>query len=194
MPTDPCYVFHVMNAFDHGPAVVLDVCRYDRTFDTQAGELIGSVLPTLERWRVDPVVGTVERTPLDDRAVEFPRVDDTLAGRPYRYGYCAETGRADGADTFDALVRYDLQRDEAVRWDPGPGMSPGEPVFVRDADGRADDEGWVLSVVYNAARDASDVVVLDASSFGGEPEAVVHLPSRVPFGFHGSWVPAASYR
>ena len=192
--TDPCYVFHVMNAFDHGPAVVLDVCRYDRTFDTQAGELIGSVLPTLERWRVDPVVGTVERTPLDDRAVEFPRVDDTLAGRPYRYGYCAETGRADGADTFDALVRYDLQRDEAVRWDPGPGMSPGEPVFVRDADGRADDEGWVLSVVYNAARDASDVVVLDASSFGGEPEAVVHLPSRVPFGFHGSWVPAASYR
>ena len=190
---DPCYAFHVMNAFDDGPAVVLDVCRYDRTFDTGPGELIGSDLPTLERWRVDPAAGTVETVRLDDRAVEFPRVDDTLAGRPYRYGYCTETGRVGGLDTYDALVRYDLQRDMAARWDPGPGRSPGEPIFVRDPDGRADDEGWVLSVVYDAGRDASDVVILDASSFGGDPEAVIHLPARVPFGFHGSWIPAARY-
>lgn len=191
---DPCYVFHVMNAFDDGPAVVLDVCRYDRTFDTGEGEAIGSVLPVLERWRVDPTAGSFERTLLDDRAAEFPRVDDVLVGRPYRYGYCAETGREDGADSFDALLRYDLVRDEALRWDPGPGLSPGEPIFVRDPDGRADDEGWVLCVVYDASRDASDVVVLDGSSFGGKPEAVVHLPCRVPFGFHGSWIPAARFR
>ncbi len=199
--TDPCYVFHVVNAFDDGPAVVLDVCRYDRMFDTGDGGLIGSGLATLERWRVDPVAGTLDATPLDDRTVELPRVDDTLAGRAYRYAYCVETGReggpggSGGADTFEALVRYDLRRDLAARWCPGPGMSPGEPVFVRDPDGRADDEGWVLSVVYDAARDASDVVVLDASSFDRRaPEAVVHLPCRVPFGFHGSWVPAAAYR
>jgi carotenoid cleavage dioxygenase-like enzyme len=191
---DPCYVFHVMNAFDDGPAVVLDVCRYDRTFDTDEGEAIGSALPVLERWRVDPYAGSLERSLIDDRAAEFPRVDDALVGRPYRYGYCVETGRKDGADTFDALLRYDLARDEALRFDPGPGMAPGEPIFVRDPDGRADDEGYVLCVVYDASRDASDVVVLDASSFGGKPEAVVHLPSRVPFGFHGSWIPAARYR
>lgn len=185
--TDPCYAFHVMNAFDDGPAVVLDVCRYERTFDPD----IDATLPTLERWRVDPLEGTVETTQLDDRSVELPRIDDTLAGRPYRYGYCTEL-RHPGS--FDALVRYDLVRDEAVQWDPGPGQSPGEPIFVRDPDGRADDEGWVLSVVYDAGRDASDLVVLDASSFGKDPEAVIHLPSRVPFGFHGSWVPASQYR
>jgi carotenoid cleavage dioxygenase len=191
---DPCYAFHVMNAFDDGPAVVLDVCRYERMFDTAEGDLIGSVLPTLERWRVDPTRGTVETTQLDDRTVELPRIDDTLAGRPYRYGYCTEISREGGSDSFDALVQYDLRRDTAERWVPGPELSPGEPVFVRDPDGRADDEGWVLSVVYDAGRDASDVVVLDASSFGGAPEAVIHLPSRVPFGFHGSWIPAPRYR
>jgi carotenoid cleavage dioxygenase len=191
---DPAYVFHVMNAFDDGTAVVLDVCTYDKVLDTGEGGLLGSTLPSLERWRVDPVAGRVEVTVLDDRTVEFPRIDDTLAGRPYRYGYCTELRRDGGTDSFDALVRYDLQRDEAIHWSPGPGRSPGEPVFVRAPDGRSDDEGWVLSVVYDAGRDASDIVILDASSFKGTPEAVIHLPVRVPYGFHGSWVPADRYR
>ena len=51
---------------------------------------------------------------------------------------------------------------------------------MRAADGRAEDEGWVLSVVYDAARDASDLVILDATSFAGPPVATVHLPARVP--------------
>ncbi len=191
---DPRYAFHVVNAFDDGPDVVLDVCRYPTMFDTAPGGLLSTTLPSLERWQVDPGARTVTITALDDRHVEFPRIDDTLAGRPYRYAYCTELSRQGGQDSFDALVRYDLARDEAVRWDPGPSRFPGEPVFVRDPDGRADDEGWVLCVVYDATTDASDVVVLDASWFGGAPEAVVHLPARVPFGFHGSWVPAPLYR
>ncbi len=191
---DPCYVFHVMNAFDDGSVVVLDVLRYDQMFDLGRGGLLGSALPTLERWRVDPVAKIMTSTPLDDLTVEFPRIDDALAGRPYRYGYCTALRRVEGADTFTGLVRYDLVRDEARHWDPGDAQAPSEPIFVRDPDGRADDEGWVLSVVYDPGRDASDVVVLDASSFGKDPEAVIHLPARVPFGFHGSWVPAARYR
>ena len=51
---------------------------------------------------------------------------------------------------------------------------------MRAADGRGEDEGWVLSVVYDAARDASDLVILDATSFAGPPVATVHLPARVP--------------
>jgi carotenoid cleavage dioxygenase len=192
--TDPCYVFHIMNAFDEGPSVVLDVCRYDEMFDIGVGGPLGSSLARLERWRIEPGATRVVRTEVDDRSVEFPRVDGAVAGRPYRYGYCVENGRTDGVDTYDALIRYDRVRDESRRWDPGPGRSPGEPVFVRDPDGRSDDEGWLLSVVHDAASDRSDVVILDASSFRGEPDAVVHLPARVPFGFHGSWVPAATYR
>jgi len=50
----------------------------------------------------------------------------------------------------------------------------------------------VLSYVYDAARDTSDLVILDAARFDGRPQAVVELPQRVPAGFHGSWVPAGS--
>jgi len=65
-------------------------------------------------------------------------------------------------------------------------------VFVRASDGNGEDEGWVLSVVYDAARGASDLVILDATSFAGPPVATVHLPVRVPYGFHGSWIPSST--
>jgi carotenoid cleavage dioxygenase len=44
------------------------------------------------------------------------------------------------------------------------------------------------SYVYDANRDRSDVVILDACDFGGDPVATV----RVPYGFHGGWVPDGS--
>ena len=40
----------------------------------------------------------------------------------------------------------------------------------------------------DAASDASQLHVIDAEDFAGDAVAVVELPQRVPFGFHGSWL------
>jgi carotenoid cleavage dioxygenase len=61
-------------------------------------------------------------------------------------------------------------------------------VFVAASESAGEDEGWVLSVVYDEGRDGSDLVVLDGCDFSGAEVARVRLPQRVPFGFHGSWV------
>ncbi len=189
---DPSYVFHVANAFDDGDRTVLDVVRYDSVFDTAPGEVLSRSLPSLHRWTVDPTAGRVREERLDDLPVEFPRIDPAVAGLPHRYCYAVRAGDVVEEPSFEGLVKYDLTRDESVRFDPGPGRHPGEPVFVRAADGAAEDEGWVLSMVFDAARGASDLVILDATSFAGPPVATVHLPARVPFGFHGSWIPSDS--
>jgi carotenoid cleavage dioxygenase len=187
--TDPCYVFHVLNAFDDGRSVVMDVVRYDSAFDTLPGETIAASQPVLARWTIDPTAGRIGETLLDDIPVEFPRIDDSVAGRAHRFGYCLQLT---AADEPGGLVKYDLARDESERFDPGEHRQAGEPVFVRGADGNGEDEGWILSVVFDATRGASDLVILDATSFSGPPVATVHLPVRVPFGFHGSWVPATA--
>ncbi len=186
---DPVYVFHVLNCYDDGDRVVLDVVRYDSVFDTAPGDALSLCTSTLARWTVDLAANRVVEERLDDTPIEFPRLGDEVAGLPYRYGYCTWLGDRPAEPSFRGLVKYDLVRDESVRFDPGEHCSPGEPVFVKAADGRGEDEGWVLSVVYDASRDASELVVLDATSFAGPPVATVHLPARVPFGFHGSWVP-----
>jgi carotenoid cleavage dioxygenase len=189
---DPLYVFHVLNAYDDGDTVVMDVVRYDRALDTDPGGAFASGPPALARWRLDLATSRVSEQRLDDTPVEFPRIDAAVAGHPHRYGYCTRLGDSPEHPEQLGLVKYDLVRDEATRFEPGDHRSPGEPVFVRAADGRGEDEGWILTVVYDAARDASDLVILDATSFAGPPVAIVHLPARVPFGFHGSWVPTDS--
>ena len=63
-----------------------------------------------------------------------------------------------------------------------------EFVFVESHPAAGPDEGYALGYVYDSARDASDLVILDATRPEAKPVAVVHLPRRVPHGFHGSWI------
>jgi carotenoid cleavage dioxygenase len=63
-----------------------------------------------------------------------------------------------------------------------------EPVFVPRSPDAGEDDGWILAYVYDRSTDRSDVVVIEAGDFAAAPVATVHLPRRVPFGFHGNWV------
>ncbi len=196
--TEACYVFHPLNAYAADDEIVLDVARYPHLRfmtpreerETQFEE---NSAAKLHRWRLALRTGTVRSDPLDDRAVEFPRADERRLGRPHRYGYLAATGpegAADGMPVFTALHKYDLVRGRCDVRAFGPGNGAGEPLFIpRHADA-AEDDGWVVTVVYDQARDASDFVVLDARDIAGEPVATVRLPHRVPYGFHGNWVSA----
>lgn len=182
----PCYVFHVMNAFDDGEDVVLDVCRYEHMFAGDRHGIAGAD-PLLERWRLSPDAG-LDRQQVSERPAEFPRVDDRVAGRPHRFGFLNSVSARDGVRPA-GLRKVDLSTGVEVEHQVGEGRAAGEGVFVPDSPGAGEDEGWVLSVVYDAARDGSDLIVLDTSDFAAPPVATVRLPRRVPFGFHGSWVP-----
>jgi carotenoid cleavage dioxygenase len=72
--------------------------------------------------------------------------------------------------------------------DFGPSRHPGEPVFVPAAGSQADDEGYVITYVYDDATNTSDLVILDASRLAAKPIATVKIPRRIPYGFHGSWM------
>jgi carotenoid cleavage dioxygenase len=183
---EECYVFHPLNAFDTPDGkVVVDLVRWPRMFDR---EVLGPVEgPTrLERWTIDPAAGKVLEETLDDRSVEFPRHDERILGRPHRYGYAASV-----VPPFDhgSGLKYDLATGASEVHDFGPGREGGELVFVPRHDGAAEDDGWLVTLVYDKAEDRSDLVVLAAQDFAGDPVATVHLPARVPFGFHGNWVP-----
>jgi carotenoid cleavage dioxygenase len=182
---DLCYVFHPLNAYDLPDGrVVLDVVRHPKMF---ASDLRGpnEGEPTLERWTVDPAAGKVLEERIDDRGQEFPRVDERLVGLPHRYGYAAALGV--DAEQWP-LLKHDLQRGTTQEHDFGAGRVPGEGVFVPRGPDADEDDGWVMSIVYDGTSDSSELVILDAQDFGAAPVAHVHLPQRVPFGFHGNWV------
>ncbi len=177
-----CFVFHVMNAFDDGDAVVMDVVRHPRVFDKNGP---GEGEPRLVRWRLDAAAGRLSETVLEERGCEFPRFNTAYAGRAYRYGYTTSVGEG---DRTGPAYKHDIIAGRTEKHDYGTGRVTLEPVFVPRRGASAEDDGWVMSYVYDATRDASDVVILDARNFSGKPVATVTLPVRVPFGFHGNWV------
>ena len=161
--------------------------------------LIGGGLPVLERWRITG--DKLERTQMDERLVEYVTSDPLCEGRPFRYGYGVEMATnwdrsVDREVDHLGLLRFDMARDEVTTWRPGQYKTASEPLFVRAEDGRSDDEGWLLTVVYDAVRGASDIYVLDASSLGRRPQAIIHLPegAALPFRSHGTWISADRYR
>ena len=178
----PCYVFHPLNAFEDDGRIVLDVARYDHLW-RGGPETFTSAF--LHRWTIDPRVGSVGEQRLDDRAIEFPRADERRTGRRHRFGY-AVSNLAGVGELPMHLLKYDLDTGATVTHDFGAGRMPAEGVFVPAGNG--EDEGYVLAYVYDAARDASDLVILDAARFAAAPLATIHLPQRVPFGFHGNWI------
>jgi carotenoid cleavage dioxygenase len=67
----------------------------------------------------------------------------------------------------------------------------GEPVFVPRCGAASEDNGWVMSVWYDPSVNSSELVIQAADNFAGRPIARVKAPHRLPFGFHGNWVPGA---
>ncbi len=137
---DPCLVTHVLGAHEDdtpghgdagGGAVVLYVCRYDVPEKGQPVDLSASVvgprrhrldaiaggLAVLERWRVSGE--TMERTQVDDRHLEYPRIDARCEGAPFRYGYGVEIAW-DPSGQGGAPVGL-LQFDLGARRRPRPG-------------------------------------------------------------------------
>ena len=185
---EPFFVFHHVNAYERKGKVVLDVCAYPDASIMGALYLKrlrrGRKVPRagLRRIEVDPARRRATQRDLVEPNFELPRVDyDTANGRPYRYAFGVGL-RGPNSRFVDQLVKADVRRGEALTWHD-PGTFPGEPIFVRRPGGRRDDDGVVLSVLLDAGRRSSALVVLDAGTM--EEVARASVPHHIPFGFHG---------
>ncbi|WP_255278138.1 carotenoid oxygenase family protein [Actinomadura madurae] len=175
--------------------IVLDAARYrPENFTALWTHIGGTAHPSvaaarsdtarLHRWTLDPATGRAAEEQLDDRGVEFPTLDDARTGLANRYLYMVAGDRTTASKE---IVKYDLRGGSSAAHVCEGATHVGEAVFVPAPDARAEDEGWMLSVV--TGDTASELRVLDAADLSHV--ASVHLPRRVPAGFHGSWIPDA---
>jgi 8'-apo-carotenoid 13,14-cleaving dioxygenase len=191
---EPCYAYHPCNAYETADGkVIMDVCAHDSmATDTQGPS---SSKTPLERWTIDAVARKVARAVIDADNQEFPRPDERLLGKPYRYAYTmALPGGAPGevaahAFSSNRLFKHDLEKGTREVHEFGPDHFPGEFVFIPKSATAAEDDGWLMGYVVDATHETTQLVILDARNFSGAPQAVVDIPHRIPPGFHGNWVP-----
>jgi carotenoid cleavage dioxygenase len=180
---EPGFFGHTANAYEREGRLMVDGIRY-------VPSPHGEPPPHFHRWEIDLVSGRTREETLDDRLLEFPRVDERRIGLPSRYTYLIEVLTKEGEPTGAALHRHDGASGVSQASGLRPSEMAGECVMVPAGADAAEDEGWLLMISYDRDRDGSDLVVLDARAFDQAPVARIQLPRRVPYGFHGSWIPS----
>ncbi|MDP3275663.1 MAG: carotenoid oxygenase family protein [Deltaproteobacteria bacterium] len=195
-----CYAFHILNAYEDGDNIVIEGCRMAKiSMDFGVdGEESASHPGRLHRWTLERTTGKVTELPLDDIGSDFPKINERYTGRKHQFGYCARvpdpSNKRQLDQLSDAWIKYDLAAGTSTTHVHGPDTYAGEGVFVPRAGATAEDDGWVIGFVHNRATQVSELHVVDAQRFDQPPVARVVCKRRVPYGFHGTWVPSAAIK
>lgn len=197
-----CFVFHHANAFELGDEIVVDSICYDSfpglDGDTDYREVDFAQLPPGQLWRIriNKTSQEVTTTQLDPRCCEFPCLHPDYVGQPYRYLYTAAAHHPTGNAPLQGILRLDLHTQAQDFWSNAPRGFVTEPVFIPDStrvkpedpDSR-ETAGWLLVLTYEASRQKSDLVILDAANLSQGPVARLHLKHPIPYGLHGTFTP-----
>ena len=193
---EPCYIYHVVNAWEEGDSIVMVGCRcIDPTpevdpADGAMGRMLANLrlTATLHRWRFDLSTGQTHEEPLDDLAAEFPVIDTRRMGRPNRFSYHVTTPKRTTLQ-FEGVAKYDLSDGSRTMRSFGGGVLGSEVAFAPRIGATEEDDGYLLTFVDDRRHDRSELWIVDARALGDGPVARVEIPQRVHLGFHACWVP-----
>jgi carotenoid cleavage dioxygenase-like enzyme len=190
--TGAYFGFHHVNAYEvEGGDVVAEISVFPDSGIVEdlylerlrAGKPIAK--PELRRFRISPGKGTVASERLVEEGLDLPRINyGRCSERPHRYVWGVGTGES---GWLDRIVRADVEQRTTSVWSR-PGCYPGEPVFVAAPGAEAEDDGVLLTVVFDSTSGGSHLLVLDASDLSEVARA--EAPHHIPFGFHGQFAPA----
>ena len=187
------YVVHFFNAFDDGNMVEI----YGPAFDEMPGGLqfdnpVQTQEPIPTHWSIDLASGTVKHEQFDDRSGEFPRINDDYAAHKNRFMYNSRARDWEFGFNFNGVIKYDIESGKTQEFYYDDSQVSGEHVFAPDPGGKAEDDGWLMTVVSDRGTEQSELVILDARALADGPVARIQMPRRVPIGFHANWLPDGS--
>jgi all-trans-8'-apo-beta-carotenal 15,15'-oxygenase len=198
------FVFHHANAYETETGLVVDSVCYENIPQLETGtdflEVDFDSLKPGELWRftVDAASGNVTPQLKLPRCCEFPSIHPALVGKPYQFAYLGAAHTIDGKNSpLQGVSKVDVATGEETLWSAAPDGFGAEPLFIPrsrpDANGcyttveGAEDDGWVVMMVYDGAKDKSAIVILDAMTM--TQVARLNLKHHVPYGLHGTFTP-----
>jgi all-trans-8'-apo-beta-carotenal 15,15'-oxygenase len=195
LETQSGFVFHHANAFEQDDEVWIDSICYE-TFpevkpQSNFREVDFDALKPGQLWRFHLHLKdqTVSRELIEARCCEFPSIHQERVGRPYRYLYLGAADAATGNAPLQAILKLDLESGKRQLWSAAPRGFISEPIFVPRPNASLEDDGWVLTLIYDGSRHRSDLVILDGCDLNQGPIARLHLKHHIPYGLHGSFAP-----
>ncbi|KAL0394080.1 UNVERIFIED_CONTAM: Carotenoid 9,10(9',10')-cleavage dioxygenase 1 [Sesamum latifolium] len=191
---EPSCTFHIINCYEQDDEVIVLACRarnsiipgpdfgwnkfewFSKGFK-QIGALEEdeSFLSRVYEWRLNMLTGEVAEKNLTgaEYSMDFPIVNEKYIGKKNKFGYTqvvdSDASSMSGMAKYGGLAKLyfeEMELEELIK-----------------------DDGWIITYVHNEDSDVSQVYIVDAKNFSHEPVAKITLPRRVPYGFHGAFMP-----
>jgi carotenoid cleavage dioxygenase-like enzyme len=192
---DPQYIMHTMAPNQDGSKLILDGPIFDRPpfpFEDEV-ELGIDFVPfgtgQIGRWVLDLESGKVTSERLDDRAVEFPKVDERFYGKPYQWGFMVA---GENLWTLNTIVRrnvvtgaedaYTITRDDDVP------LAVFEPTFAPRSPEAPEGDGYLIAPVSRFTENFSEFLIFDTQHIPEGPVAAIELPFQMGWTPHGHWM------
>ena len=180
------YIFHTFNAWEEGDEIVLQACRSERTSILVADQT-DDQLGKMRRYRLNMTTGSVSEEKVSSVPMEFSRINETMLGRETRYGYASRFHPTRGL-LFSGILKHDRKDDSIETIELNDTQFHQELVFAPRVNSQSEDDGYVVGFIHDETDNHAECWVIDAQKFSDGPVARVHIPTRVPYGFHANWV------
>lgn len=197
--TEPFFSWHHANAFEpeNGDNLVIDLVALPDLSMMPGIFSQASTLKSKQPWstrlmRYHYSLNKNEITSeiLLEKDMEFPRIDDRLDGKPYRYLYFTLSKEQDKTFSMKELGKFDLETRQLTTWNE-PGYEVMEPVFVPSPESQSEDDGIILTVMHDVKKN-SFLVVLDGRTF--KEIARAKMPWHIPSSLHGQYFSESTFR
>lgn len=195
MGLKPFYMFHHVNAFEKDGTIVMDIITHKdhaiipSTLLNRLRQKETNFYPpsNLERFTLDLKANKVTSRVISTKTIEMPTIADGIAGlNDYTYVYGISSLQPN--EFSNQLIKINIADGTHVIWQAS-NCYPSKPVFVAKPNTTGEDDGVILSVVYDSAAQNSFLLVLNAHTFQEQARAL--LPHHIPFGLHGTYFTSA---
>jgi all-trans-8'-apo-beta-carotenal 15,15'-oxygenase len=193
IPVEAGFIFHHANAFEQSGKLYVDSICYAELPSVEPDEdyllvKFDRLAPgQLWRFEFDLATERVQSQLVEPRCCEFPVVHPDRVGRPNRYTYLGAAHAPTGNAPLQAILKLDRETGDRLLWSAAPHGFVSEPIFVPRPHSTTEDEGWLLTLVFDGQQERSELVILDARNLQGV--ARLKLKHHIPYGLHGNFTP-----
>jgi carotenoid cleavage dioxygenase-like enzyme len=146
---------------------------------------------SLLRYTVDLGSGSVSKEVISDLQCSFGVANPATSAQKHRYVYTNVGGLGTEVAPPQGIAKFDCEKRTTEIWMPNEYEFCGEPMFAaRKNASPKEDDGYILSVLYNGKSKESEIVVLRANAVAEGPVARVPFGMRVPHGLYGCFTDA----
>ncbi|KAB5553229.1 hypothetical protein DKX38_010540 [Salix brachista] len=162
-------------------------------------------------WRLNMKTGEVKERNLTGTkfSLEFPMINPSFNGLKNKFGYTQivhePASISSGMPKFGGLAKLFFDETASKEGEHSEGHIKVEyhefegntfctgSAFVPKEGALEEDDGWIITFVHDEDTNTSKVYIIDTNNFTSEPVAKITLPCRVPYGFHGAFMPIPSH-